>query len=333
MPTSVPPVVLVVGPESLLAERAVAAVLAELRETEPEVDVVRVAAAAYRAGDLAAHASPSLFGGASAIVVEDLDEADDALLTEAQALALVPVPEVTLVVVHRGGPRGRKALEALRSAQARVIDCPAIRSDRDKADFASNEFRRQGRRATPEAVWALVEAVGTDVRELAAAVAQLVADTDGVVDERVVATYHGGKVEASGFKVADAAVAGQTAEALRLLRHAIAAGVDPVPIVAVLAAQLRTLVRVGSAGRGSSATVAKALGLAPWQVDKARRSVGHWDGPGLGAAIQAVAAADVEVKGGGRDPVYAVERALLAIGAARGGAARGVAARGGAARP
>jgi DNA polymerase-3 subunit delta len=37
----------------------------------------------------------------------------------------------------------------------------------------------------------------------------------------------------------------------------------------------------------------------------------------LGVAIQAVAAADVEVKGGGRDPVYAVERAILSIAAAR----------------
>lgn len=52
-------------------------------------------------------------------------------------------------------------------------------------------------------------------------------------------TYHGGKVEATGFKVADAAVAGDAGEALRLLRHAIAVGVDPVPIVAVLAQRLR----------------------------------------------------------------------------------------------
>jgi DNA polymerase-3 subunit delta len=79
------------------------------------------------------------------------------------------------------------------------------------------------------------------------------------------------------------------------------------------------LVKVGSAGRGSSAALAKSLGMAPWQVDKARRSINGWDAEGLGAAIQAVAAADFEVKGGGRDPVYAVERAILAITAARHG--------------
>ncbi|HEX2705307.1 MAG TPA: hypothetical protein VHM65_06080, partial [Candidatus Lustribacter sp.] len=120
------------------------------------------------------------------------------------------------------------------------------------------------------------------------------------------------------FRVADAALAGQTAEALRLLRHAISTGVDPVPIVAVLASQLRILVRVGSAGRGSSSLpVATSLGLAPWQFDKARRLVGHWEPEALATSIQAIAAADAEVKGGGRDPVYAVERAILTMGAAR----------------
>jgi DNA polymerase-3 subunit delta len=77
--------------------------------------------------------------------------------------------------------------------------------------------------------------------------------------------------------------------------------------------QLRQMVRVGSAGRGSSGQLAKNLGMAPWQVDQARRKLSGWDPEGVGHAIQAVAAADFDVKGGGRDPVYAVERAILTI--------------------
>ena len=314
---SVPPFVLITGSEGLLAERALASVLAELRHTEPDLEAIRAAAAAYEGGVLALHASPSLFGGAKAVVVEDFDEGGEELQADVLALVAAPAPDLTLVVMHKSGQRGKKALDALKAARAQVIECPPIKTDRDKADFVAHEFRRQGRKVTPGAVQALVEAVGKDLRELASACSQLVADTVGVVDERVVETYHAGKVEASGFRVADAALAGQTSEALRLLRHAIATGVDPVPIVAVLASQLRTLVKVGAAGRGSSAGIAKTLGMAPWQVDKARRSISGWDGPGLGVAIQAVAAADVEVKGGGRDPVYAVERAILSIAAAR----------------
>jgi DNA polymerase-3 subunit delta len=314
---SVPPFVLITGSEGLLAERALTSVLAELRHTEPDLEVIKVPAAAYESGVLALHASPSLFGGAKAVVVEDFDEGGEELQADVLTLVAAPAPDLTLIVLHKSGQRGKKALEALKAARAQVIDCPPIKTDREKSDFVTHEFRRQGRKVTPGAVQALVEAVGKDLRELASACSQLVADTGGVIDERVVETYHAGKVEASGFRVADAALAGQTSEALRLLRHAIASGVDPVPIVAVLASQLRTLVKVGAAGRGSSAVIAKTLGMAPWQVDKARRSISGWDGPGLGAAIQAVAAADVEVKGGGRDPVYAVERAILAISVAR----------------
>ena len=314
-----PTLVLVRGPEELLADRAVTATLAELKHRAPDLEVVRLPAAGYEPGLLALHTSPSLFGEDKAVVVERLDDASDELLDDLAAYLAAPAEDVSLVVTHAGGQRGKRVLDLLVKQKAHVIECPTIKTDRDKSDFVANEFRRQGRKATPEAVRALVEALGRDVRELASAVSQLVSDTEGVVDDRLVEIYHGGKVEATGFRVADAAVAGQTGEALRMLRHAIATGVDPVPIVAVLASQLRQLVKVGSAGRGGSQQLAKQLGMAPWQVDKARRQLGSWTAEGLGRAIQAVAAADVEVKGGGRDPVYAVERVILTLSRARHG--------------
>jgi DNA polymerase-3 subunit delta len=316
---TVPPLVLISGPEAVIADRALGATLDELRSVDPDVEVIRLAAETYEAGALGMHASPSLFGGAKCIVVADLDEAPDELQEDLLAFLAAPEPDVTLVVTHKSGQRGKKVLDTLKKSQARVLEAPAIKSDRDKTDFAMHEFRAAGRRATPDAVRALIEAVGKDVRELAAACQQLVADTTGTVDEELVAKYHGGKVEATGFKVADAAVAGNAGEALRLLRHAIATGVDPVPIVAVLAQQLRQLVKVGAAGRGRSADVARDLGMAPWQLDKARRGLSGWGPEGLAEAIQAVAHADFEVKGGGRDPVYAVERAVLTITRARTG--------------
>ncbi|WP_179464195.1 DNA polymerase III subunit delta [Janibacter alkaliphilus] len=313
VPTRVPPLVLISGPEELLAERALAAIRDDLRVTAPDVEMITLEATAYEEGELALHASPSLFGEDKAVVVRGLHEAPDHLQQDLLAYLEDPADEVTLVVVHASGNRGKKVLDTMKKAGARVVDAPAIKSDRDKTQFTANEFRAARRRATPEAVQALVEAVGKDVRELAAACRQLVDDTTGVIDADVVETYHGGKVEATGFKVADAAVTGEAGEALRLLRHAVAVGVDPVPIVAVLAQQLRQLAKVGGAGRGRSADVARDLGMAPWQVDKARRHLAGWDGSALGRCIQAVAAADAEVKGGGRDPVYALERVILTI--------------------
>lgn len=194
-----------------------------------------------------------------------------------------------------------------------------MKRDTDRLEFAAAEFREAGRRATPHAVRAVVEAVGADLRELASSCAQLMSDVppDRVIDVEDVDRYHGGRAEVTGFKVADAVVAGQRERALALLRQAIDAGVDPVPIVSALALKLRTMVKVGSARGGRPADLAKDLGMAPWQVDRARKDLRGWTPQGLAAGLVALAEADVAVKGGSRDPVYAVERAVITITGAR----------------
>ena len=317
--SGVPPLVLIAGPEQVLADRALAQTVAALREGTPDLEVIRLQAGTYAPGQWAIEASPSLFGGEKVIVLADLDEATDEAQLDTLDYLAAPQPDVTLIGIHRGGQKAKKVLDTFKKSGARVIDAPAIKSDRDKVDFAMNEFRAGRRKATREAVQALVDAVGSDVSELASACQQLIADTQGTIDESVVARYHGGKVEATGFKVADAALAGRTSDALALLRHAVAVGVDPVPIVANLAAQVRQLIRVGAAGRGGrSADLARELGMAPWQVDKARRTLGGWDGESLGRVHRALAAADFEIKGGnreggGRDPHFVLERTLLRV--------------------
>ena len=63
--------------------------------------------------------------------------------------------------------------------------------------------------------------------------------------------------------------------------------------------------------------------MAPWQVDRARRDLRGWTGDALGRSIQAVAQADHDVKGNGRDPVYALERAVLTLAKEHAGTAPG----------
>jgi DNA polymerase-3 subunit delta len=318
-PLELTPIVLVLGPEDLLVERAVAAVVAAARLAHPATEIIEMQGAGYESGSLGVHASPSLFAEPRAVILAGLEDANDTLVTDLLAYLDEPPDDVTLVLCHRGGARAKKAVDAAREAGAQMIDCPAIKSDRDKTDFVTREFRAAKRQVSPEAVRALVEAVGSDLRELASACAQLVADTTGRVSAESVLLYHSGKVEATGFRVADAAVGGRTGEALELLRHALGTGLDPVPIVAVLASSLRTLAKVAAAGRtGRSADVGKTLGLAPWQVDKARRQLSGWHPDGLARSIMAVAEADAAVKGGGRDPEYAVERAVVTVASSRG---------------
>jgi DNA polymerase-3 subunit delta len=326
---------LVTGAEELLAERAVQRVLAAARAADPSTELVEVEAAGYTRGDLRVHTSPSLFGERKVVVVKGLEEAPDDLVTDARTLVELPEPDVVLVLRHRTGQRGKALLDAARKVGAAVHECAPVTSDADKTGFVMGEFRAAGRRVSSDAVQALVEALGQDLRELASACSQLMSDTlppDGrprdapEIDVAVVDRYYGGRVEATGFKVADAALAGRTDEALALLRHALSSGLDPVPLVAVLALGLRSLAKVSAAGSARSTEAARELGMAPWQVDKARRQLRGWSEAGLASAIAAVAAADLAVKGGlpstsrrAGDPVFAVEHAVLQIGAARHG--------------
>lgn len=309
------PVVLVTGTEDLLAERAVDRLVGLARERDPQIELARIDGPAYGAGELMLATSPSLFGEDKVVVVEGVEKATDDLILEATDYVASPQADVVLVLRHGGGQRGKRLLDAVRAAGHPVAACEPIKRDADKAAFVTQELRRAGRRMEARAVRALVDAVGSDLRELAAACSQLVADTTGVIGTEVVERYYGGRIEATGFRVADAAVDGAAGEAVALLRHAFATGVDPVPMVAALAARLRVLAKV-SAVRGRGPGAERELGLAPWQVDRSRKELQRWTPEALAAAITAVAQADAEVKGASRDPKFAVERAVLRIAGA-----------------
>ncbi|MFV0287002.1 MAG: DNA polymerase III subunit delta, partial [Demequina sp.] len=109
-----------------------------------------------------------------------------------------------------------------------------------------------------------------------------------------------------------AAIAGDVATALTLVRHALATGNDPVPLNAALAAKLRILAKVGAA-RGRRLDPTRDLGISPWQADRARRELQRWTADSLAQAIEAVATADAEIKGASRAPQFALERAVRTV--------------------
>lgn len=306
------PVVLLQGNEELFASRALQRIVSILRDKNPSIEQHTMDAAGYVRGALRAATSPSLFAEPTVVVVEHAEAMNDDFLADALDYVGSPDPEVVVVVRHGGGVRGKKLLDTMRAAGVPAYACQGIKKEAELVDFATGEFRRANRAIAAAAVRALVSAVGTDVAQVAAACGQLIADVEGQITEEVVARYYGTRVQATGFAVADAAVTGATGEALALVRHALETGTDPVPLVAALASKLRTLAKVGAA-RGRGGSVASELGLAPWQVERAQRDLRHWSADTLAQAIEAVAAADHEVKGAGRSPDFAVERAVRRV--------------------
>jgi DNA polymerase-3 subunit delta len=226
---------------------------------------------------------------------------------------------MTLVFIHKGGVKGKALLDAIKKVKPEIISCDAIKKEADKESFVRDLFLDSGRKATPGAIKAMVGALGNDLRELQSAVSQIALDAPaGAIDEAMVDKFHQGRVETTGFDVADATVDGNLPVALISLRSAIETGTDPVMVTSAIASALRSLAKVsGSASGAKSFELAGQLGMAPWQIDKARRQLQGWTPRALSKAVQAIALADAQVKGAATDPIYALEKALATITAAR----------------
>ncbi|MDN5860780.1 MAG: DNA polymerase III subunit delta, partial [Pseudonocardia sp.] len=306
---SLAPVQLVLGEEELLVERAVEEIARQARAGDPATEVRRYRTTELTAGELASSLSPSLFAERRVIVLVAAHDAGKDLAAAVVAQAGDPAEGVVLVVQHAGGARNKAMADALRKAGAAVTTCAKLTRYEERADFVRGEVRRAGGRIAPAAVGALLEAVGNDLRELAAAAGQLVADTGGAVEENAVRRYHRGRAEASGFAVADKVVAGDRAGALEALRWAQALGVPSVLVADALADAMRTLAKVGSAGRGDPFRLAGPLGMPAWKIRKAQQQVRSWRPEALAEAFAAAAEANADVKGVAADADYAVERA------------------------
>jgi DNA polymerase III subunit delta len=311
-------VTLIVGDEELLVERAVGEVVASARAADPETEVVDLFPVSMEPGQLLELTSPSLFGGGKVLVVRSAQDLGKDMAAELMKYATKPADDIALVVVHAGGAKGKALLDGLAKAGARKISCPKITKVGERIDFVRAEVRRNGGSISPDAARTLLDAVGTDLREIAAACSQLIADSGKRIDDAAVARYYKGRAEVSGFNVADLAIEGQPAQALEQLRWALATGVAPVLIVSALAQGVRALARVSAARGLRGAAAAKELGMPPWKIDRVQKQLRGWSGPtGIAQALTAIAEADAEVKGGAADATYALEKAINAIVAAR----------------
>jgi DNA polymerase III subunit delta len=311
------PIGLITGDEEFLVARAVEAAIAAARARDEATEVREVEAASVTPGELAELLSPSLFGGSRLVLLTNAQDAKKELVSVVLDYAREPEPDVVLIAVHAGGTKGKAFVDGLRTAGAEVVTAMKISRHRERVDFVRGEFKRNGGNAPEVAAEALIAAVGTNLRELAAAAAQLTADTGGRITAETVSRYYRGRAEVSGFAVADAAMVGDIPGALEALRWALQVGVDPVPIADALADGVRTVARVASAGRGNPYQLASSLGMPAWKIERAQRQARGWTPRGLVEAMHATAVCNAEVKGGSEDRGYALERAVFAMSAAR----------------
>lgn len=305
---------LVLGDEELMIERAVADVLrsARKRAGTDDIPVNRMRAGDVDTYELAELLSPSLFADERIVVLEAAAEAGkEAAAMIAAAAADLPSGTV-LVVVHSGGGRAKALATELQSLGAVVHPCTKISKVSERVDFIRKEFRALGAKVDEDTVTALLDAVGSDVRELASACSQLVADTAGTVDAAAVRRYHIGRAEVKGFDIADKAVAGDVEGAAEALRWAMMRGEPLVVLADALAEAVHTIGRVAPLS-GDPYRLAAQLGMPPWRVQKAQKQARRWSRDTVATAMKEVAALNANVKGAVADADYAIESAVRRI--------------------
>jgi DNA polymerase III subunit delta len=313
----VPQLSLVLGDEEFLVSRALEDLRAAVRAQDPDAELYECAASAVEELELRQLLSPSLFGGRRHIVLRSAQDLSADLTKSLLPALLSPEADTSVVIQHLGAVKGKAVLAAARKAGAEEFACAKVTRLDERQQFVRNEVRRLGGTLSAGAGTALLDAVGSDLRELSAAIAQLIGDNGAAVDEAAVAAYHRGRAEVSGFAVADLVVVGNVGAALTSLRWALNSGVPPVVLADAFADGVRSIARAVGAGPGDPFTLAPQLGMAPWKLKRARTQSRGWTEKGLTQALAVTAALNADVKGAAADPIYALEASVRAVAAAR----------------
>lgn len=298
--------VLVTGTESYLASRAIKSIKTALREAYPELEVSEISEGEYSPSMLMAVAAPSLFAQPRLVIIYSGGEG---LLEDLVTYANEPFEDCFVVVRIPNAVGQNGKIKTQLSKSALNVSCEEIKKDSERADFIKGEISSYGLKVEPAAIKALQSAFSQDLGELAAACNQLASASEGLVTLKLVEDTFQGRLETNAFKIADAALAGNAAEAIRLFRHGFSTGIDPVPLTAALAMRIRQLARLFNDRNASPA----ALGMAPWQLDKARRELQGWEEQELIDLVDLLAQTDADVKGASRDPEFSIEKLLLAM--------------------
>jgi DNA polymerase III subunit delta len=300
------PLILLSGSESYLASRSLSALKSQLRAAHPQLEVTEVPEGEYSQGLLISLAAPSLFAEPRLIVIAS---ATEGLLSDLEQYFALEVQDCTVIVrlPNAVGHNG-KVKTGLAKLALNVV-CDELKKDSDRAAFVQNEFKSRGLSIDPPALKALMSAFSSDLGELGAACSQLAFSGVSKIDLPLIERTFQGRVETNAFKIADAALSGDASEAIRLYRHGFATGIDNVALTAALAMRIRTLAKLFNNANSQAA----AIGMAPWQLDKARKELRLFDETSLTQLVELVAQTDADVKGASREPEYSVERLILAM--------------------
>lgn len=300
------PVYLLSG-ETFLAEEAIDRIRAEA-ETDPlsEASFGGDAAAAEILGALE---TPSLLGGRRLVVVRDANDlakdAVEALLRYLEA----PSPSAVLVLVASGRT---KLDSAVKGAGRIALEAP---KGRRLVGWIRERGREHKLRVDDRAGWALVDSVGTELRDLDGALSQLstALGAGATVGATEVRAAFPRLADERVYAFQDAVGERRLPVAMTALRRLLEQGDEPLMVFGSLSSQIRRMLRARRSADVSAKAVGDALGLPSWRAERLQRQCRSYREEELVDALRVLAVTDVEMKGGDLPPEAALERAVVQI--------------------
>ncbi|WP_399552321.1 DNA polymerase III subunit delta [uncultured Bifidobacterium sp.] len=307
---------IVSGADDYLASEVLTDLRRRCRSRMPDAEPIDLDAAISDRYDFDEAVGASLLSDSSIVTITDLAAADeglrDAMIVFCRESSSSSASCSVVLARHDGGVRGRRTVDALAKAGARLVKLPDLSRAEARLDFVLRRFEGRRRHVTPDAAQRLVAVLGDSTGELAAMCDQLCDDCpDDPIDAETISRYLIASPRTTGFMVADSAMQASTSQAVIALRQALAQGVDPIAIIGVLAMKLRT---IGKAAAVRAGVISQAeTRTNPWVMRMAARQLPGWTSEGLSRCIRMLAEADEHAKTGTGDAEYAVERAVAAI--------------------
>jgi DNA polymerase III subunit delta len=252
----------------------------------------------------------SLLGDRRLVVIRD---AQDLKKEHAEALSAYlesPSPSSVLVLVAAG----RTKLDAAVRTNGSVVALEAPKGRR-LISWLRDRARARGLKLDEKSAWALVDAVGNELRDLDGALEQLVTGIgpEGSVDVATVRSMFARLADERIYAFTDAVGDRRLPLATSTLRRLLDQGDEPLVLFGALVAHVRRLLRARRFVDQGARVVGDALGLPTWRAERIQRQARSFTEDELVASMDVLAETDVEMKGDFPSPEGALERAVIRI--------------------
>ncbi len=297
---------LITGNTDLLIDREINDLYISLKKSNSGLEKQNISAQDEDSfNQLIEHISPNLFGNSSLIVVDDINVAEDNLDSKLvdflKSINSQNIEGNYLVVVHRGGAGGTGIVKSLQKLKIKEIKCPSIKYSNEFIEFMKQEFKRNKREITEDALIALRDAIGENLDELVGAISQLCFDVlDKKIELEHIKKYYQGNVAVKVFDISNSLWGADYENAIKSLRDLLDVDNNSgVYIVTIIANSLRKLVKLATLPTSANDfQVAQEIGISPKQVPYLRKQLKNWNQTSLANAVVELARVDAFMRAG-----------------------------------